>query len=47
MSKVRGHAWERTDTHTEFWKENLKEKDSLEDLRVDGRCSRTRQAMYV
>jgi hypothetical protein len=31
------HAWERGETCTGFWWESRKEKDHLEDERVDGR----------
>jgi len=30
------HAWERTDTHAQFWWDNLKERGRLEDLRAIG-----------
>jgi hypothetical protein len=31
------HDWGRGDVHTGFWWGNLKERDHLEDLAVDGR----------
>jgi hypothetical protein len=30
-------VWERGETHTGFWRGNIKEKDLLGDLGVDGR----------
>jgi hypothetical protein len=29
--------WERSETCTEFWQENLKVRDLFEDLSIDGR----------
>jgi hypothetical protein len=31
------HAWEKIEIHTEFWLQNLKEGDHVEDLNVDGK----------
>jgi len=31
------HAWKRWEMHTEFWLEDLKGRDHLRDLSVDGR----------
>jgi hypothetical protein len=31
------HAWETSQKHTKFWSENLKGRDNLESLGVDGR----------
>jgi hypothetical protein len=31
------HVWETGDVHTEFWWEDLREEDQLEDLGVNGR----------
>ena len=31
------HVWGRGELHTEFWWGNLRERDHLEDLRVDGK----------
>jgi hypothetical protein len=30
------HAWESRDMHTEFWRGNLKARDNVEYLGVDG-----------
>jgi hypothetical protein len=31
------HAWDRGENCTAFWRENMKERDHLEDRGVDGR----------
>jgi hypothetical protein len=31
------HAWETREFHTEFWPENLKERNRLEELGIDER----------
>jgi hypothetical protein len=30
------HVWDRIETYTQFWSENLKEIDCLEDLGMEG-----------
>jgi hypothetical protein len=34
-----GAAWRRSKTHMEFWLENLKERDYIEDTGLDGRTT--------
>jgi hypothetical protein len=43
------NTWGTGELHTEFWWGNLRERDHLEDIRVDGRilkCSRVRYLEY-
>jgi hypothetical protein len=33
----RWNVWKRSEMHTGFWQENLKERDMFEDLGINGR----------
>jgi hypothetical protein len=37
MMRWAGHAWERTEQCTRFWRENPNERNHLEDQGIDGR----------